>query len=176
METASNAESLRLASEVQDVDFELYQLHIGRDFNKSFLNFDMAAYLEVGIATGKTKVIESPLFDIVDVELIPITVNFQLERSVTRAVSVYATGGLGYAFSEISGAISSTKNLSFYAQASAGFQYTFSEHSEVFAGVRWMYLEDVNFSDVKSAFLPTYKARLNLENAIAWEIGVRYNF
>ncbi len=153
---------------VDDVEFDLYTLQIGRDLGMQVLGCDLAAYLEVGLADGDTTVSYGRQSIGVDVQLIPITLNLKLERVIYGPVSAYLTGGVGYAFSDISGDGGSENDGGFYAQASAGLLYNINPQWEVFGGVRWMYLDDVNFGGIASD--------LNLENDIAWEVGVRYNF
>jgi opacity protein-like surface antigen len=153
---------------VDDVEFDLYTLQVGRDLGMQVLGCDLAAYLEVGLADGDTTVSYGRQSIGVDVELIPITLNLKLERVIYGPVSAYLTGGVGYAFSDISGDGESENDGGFYAQASAGLLYNINPQWEVFGGVRWMYLDDVNFGGIASD--------LNLDNDLTWEVGVRYNF
>ena len=140
-------------------------LRLGRDLGRQVLGFDTAAFLEVGLMDGETS-INNQIG--VDVELIPVTANIKLERPIYNQFSVYATAGLGYAFSDISGNGQSATDGGFIAQATAGVLYNITQQLEAFAGVRYMFLDSVNFGGLASD--------LELDNEIGWEIGLRYNF
>jgi opacity protein-like surface antigen len=165
LEAGHNGEDLLPGYSIDDVDFDIYTLHIGRDLGRQVLGFDTAAYLEVGLMDGETS-IENQIG--VDVELIPVTANIKLERPIFNQFSVYATAGLGYAFSDIAGNGQSATDGGFIAQASAGVLYNITQQLEAFAGVRYMFLDSVNFGGIASD--------LELDNEIGWEIGLRYNF
>jgi len=158
---------------VDDIDFDLYTLQIGRDLDMPVLGFDMAAYLEIGMATGDGTVRYdgSGSYSDLELQLIPITINVKLERAVFGAVSAYLTSGVGYVFSEAeySDGDNSTTDGGFYAQASAGLTYHVNEKFEVFGGARWMYLDDVEFGGDEDF-------SVNLDDNFAWEVGARYNF
>jgi len=164
-EVGHNGVELLPGSSIDDVDFDIYTLHLGRDLGRQVLGFDTAAFLEVGLMDGETS-INNQIG--VDVELIPVTANIKLERPIYNQFSVYATAGLGYAFSDISGNGQSATDGGFIAQATAGVLYNINQQLEAFAGVRYMFLDSVNFGGLASD--------LELDNEIGWEIGLRYNF
>ncbi len=156
-----------------DVEFDLYTLQLGRDLGMQVLGCDLAAYLEVGLADGEGTVRYDGDANYGDLELqfIPITMNIKFERVIYGPVSAYLTGGVGYAFSnaKYDDEGNDTSDGGFYAQASAGLIYNISPQWEVFGGVRWMYLDDIDFGGDN-------EFDINLDNDIAWEVGVRYNF
>jgi len=151
--------------DVDKFDFDMYTLHFGRDLGNQVAGFDVAAYLEVGFLDGSATVADKRFNDI-DVEIVPITANLKLERALFGPVNFYLTGGLGYAFTDVSADGSSDNDGGFYAQASAGLLYNVNSQFELYAGGRWLYLNSLQFGD----------APLELDDAFAWEVGVRVNF
>lgn len=162
-------------SDVEDAEFDMYTLHIGRNLNQ-FLGCDTAAFLEVGYLNGNMDVdvfgpgSVSSSFDQslqeVDLEVVPVTLNVKLERRLFNPVSGYLTAGVGYAFTNISVPAGSERDGGFYAQASFGLIYNINEDYEIYAGSRWMYLDSVDFG----------VGDLELDSALTWEVGLRYNF
>jgi len=161
--------------EFGDFDFDLYSLHIGRDFGTQVLGCDIAAYLEVaylnGDMTSKTTFLTSPggpgTFSAdFDLDIIPVTLNIKLERNLFGALSVYGTAGAGYAFSDLEFDGDSESDGGFYAQASAGLLYNITQSFEGYAGARWLYLDSVGIGD----------SDVELDSDFAWEVGLRYNF
>ena len=161
------AAAINTAYDVDKFDFDMYTLHVGRDLGTQVAGFDLAAYLEVGFLDGSATAsyIGQSRFDI-DVEIVPITINLKLERALFGPVNFYLTGGLGYAFTDVSATGSSDNDGGFYAQASAGLLYNINSQFELYAGGRWLYLNSLQFGD----------APLELDDAFAWEVGVRVNF
>jgi len=165
--------------EFGDFDFDLYSLHIGRDFGTQVLGCDIAAYLEVAYLTGDMTA-KATLFDSFgpftesadfDLDIIPVTLNIKLERNLFGALSVYGTAGAGYAFSDIEFEGDSERDGGFYAQASAGLLYNITQNFEGYAGASWLYLDSVGIGDVGIG-----DSDVELDNDFAWEVGLRYNF
>lgn len=165
--------------DVEDADFDMYTLHVGRDLGQ-VIGCDMAAYLEVGYLDGEMGV-DGQFFNStnpglpfglnsfstdVDLEIIPVTINFKLERPLFGPVSAYLTAGAGYAFTEASVDGDSDRDGGFYAHGSFGLLYNINEQCEVYGGGRWMYLDNLDFG----------ADGFELDNALAWEVGFRYNF
>jgi len=166
--------------DVDDAEFDMYTLHVGRDLGQ-VIGCDMAAYLEVGYFdgnmdfSGREQVFDNfsvPTFanfsGDVDFDIIPVTFNFKLERPLFGPVSGYLTAGAGYAFTKFSSDGDSDRDGGFYAQGSFGLLYNINEQFEVYGGGRWMYLESLDFG--------VDEFELELDNALAWEVGLRYNF
>lgn len=163
---------------IGDLDFDLYTLQVGRKLNDTFLTCDTSVFLELGYLDGSMSVssYSQDLMGAVgvglDIEIIPITANVMLERQIFGNLNAYATAGIGFAFTEASlkgmGESMSSDDIEFYAQASLGLSYDVTQNWAVFGGVRWLYLNNMEFG----SNLP-----LNLiDDQIAWELGVRYSF
>ena len=149
-------------------------LQVGRDLT-NVNGWDVAAYLEVGYLDGDLD-ISATVFDSIDgllshsetieLDIIPVTANIKVEHAIYGPVSGYATAGAGYAWSQVSLNDQDENDGGFYAQASAGLIYNFSESVELFGGARWLYLSDIGFGE----------SEIELDDSFAWEIGARFNF
>lgn len=163
-----------------DIDFDMYSLHIGRNLGTQFLGCDLATYLEVGYLDGDTNAtIPAPLpippllplpptVADVDVEIIPITLNLLAERTLFYGIKGYISGGIGYAFTETSFSGNSDSDGGFYAQASIGLAYDINEQWEIYGGARYIYLGDLEIGGGLGD--------AELDDSVGYEIGLRYNF
>lgn len=159
-----------------EIDFDLYSLQFGRNLG-CFGGFSTAVYLEVGYGDGDTTLPYSDSminYDAqLDFEMIPVTINFKLERTLVGGLGIYGTVGAGYAWTKTSVDFEAVYNDAdendggFYAQATAGLVYNFNETFAVFGGARWSYLDSVNWGNAGS---------LSDNDALGWEIGARYSF
>lgn len=153
---------------IGDFDFDMYTLHVGRDLGVQFLGCDLAAYLEVGYLTGDANLTDDgfPVTGI-DLDIIPVTLNLMAEREFFAGIKGYISAGIGYAFASADvDALSNKDSGGFYAQASMGLGYDITEQWEIYGGARWLYLSSIDF-DYSGA---------ELDDAVAYEIGLRYNF
>jgi len=157
-------------------DFNVYTLQVGRSLTNAN-GWDLAGYLEVGWLDGSMDFSGSGLLsdlvtpwsasERVNVDVVPVTLNFKVEHAIYGPVDGYVTAGAGYAWSKISGFGSDTRDGGFYGQASAGLLYNVCERFQLFGGARWSYLSHVNLGDTG--------IELN-NNKIGWEVGARYVF
>jgi opacity protein-like surface antigen len=160
--------------DVEDFEFDMYTLHVGRDLGVQVLGCDLAAYLEVGFLNGDANAsyrrfsssFSPVIHDTMDISIIPITLNLKLERPVYGPISCYLTGGVGYAFTDMELGSASDNGGGFYAQASLGLLYNINASWEIFGGARWVHLSDLDFGDND----------IELDDNVAYEIGARYNF
>ena len=156
--------------EYSDFDFDMFTLHVGRDLNTQFLGCDLAAYLELGFLMGDLSYIDYDSFDdpetgSLDLDIIPITINLKAERALFAGVKGYMTAGIGYAFTRLDAEGVTYGDGGFYAQASIGLAYDITPNWEIFGGARWMYLSDLELVE-----------SIEIDDAVAWEVGLRYNF
>jgi len=178
-----------------DLDFDMYTLHVGRSWGSGFFGFSSSLYLEVGYLNGDTNLSYSgPLDDLtatdlgsitdpavldeldvvgavlaspgIEIDIIPVTINFMGERNLFGGLGVYVGAGVGYAFTDTEVFGESDTDGGFIAQASAGLAYNFTENFKLFGGARWMYLESLEFGD----------SDLELDDEFGWEIGARFTF
>lgn len=159
---------------IEDFDFDMYTLHVGRDLGTQFLGCDLAAYLEVGYLDGNADMTFRPFQSStrglqtagVDIDIIPITINLKAERAFFAGIKGYISGGIGYAFTDSSFLGEDESDGGFYAQASIGLAYDINEQWEIYGGARWLYLSDLDLG-LDDA---------ELDDAVAYEIGLRYSF
>ena len=156
---------------IEDFQFEMYTLHVGRDLGTQFLGCDLAAYFEVGYLDGDANMKYTGFNSIqvqrtagIDIEIIPITLNLLAERTLYAGIKGYISGGIGYAFTDTSFLGDSDSDGGFYAQASMGLAYDINELWEIYGGARYLFLGDL---DVAGA---------ELDDSVGYEIGVRYSF
>lgn len=165
-----------LRTEVSDVDLNMYSLHFGRSLTCPE-GFDLSAYLEVawitgdmdveGIATNLRTDNELVLFrETLDIDIVPVTINFKAEHNIYGPVGGYLSGGVGYAWTNVSGSDFDETDGGFYAQLAAGLVWNVTESVDLYGGGRWVYLDSLDFGDTELA----------LDNQLGWEVGARYKF
>jgi opacity protein-like surface antigen len=161
---------------IDDFEFEMYTLHIGRDLGTQFLGCDLAAYFEVGYLDGDAEMTFRPFQSStrglqtagVDIDIIPITFNLLAEREFFAGIKGYISGGIGYAFTDASFNGESDTDGGFYAQASIGLAYDINEQWEIYGGARYIFLGDLDLGDSLDG--------AELDDSIGYEIGLRYSF
>lgn len=159
---------------IDDFEFDMYTLHVGRDLGAQFLGCDLAAYLEVGYLDGEANMsyrrfLSSPLQSAgIDIDIIPITLNLLAERTLFAGIKGYISGGIGYAFTDSKFLGQSDTDGGFYAQASIGLAYDINDNWEIYGGARYLFLGDLDLGDSVGG--------AELDDSIGYEIGLRYNF
>ena len=160
-----------------DWDEEIYTLHVGVERKCPESDCTHSFFLEVGYTekdwhvdymNPNTASNISYLQHDVDLEIIPITLNYKYECSLTGSLNWYIGAGAGIALCEydISGDLvnDSDDDTTFYAHIFAGLTYNVSETFEIFGGVRMIFMDDLFGLD--SA----------LDEEAHYEIGARINF
>ena len=156
----------------------MYSFHLGRPI-KSAAGFDLAAYVEVawltgdftatGISSFLTNNVNQVVFrENLDLDIVPLTLNLKAERNLFGSVGAYLSGGLGYAWTNISIDGDDENGGGFYAQAAAGLVWNVNSSVDIYGGARWVHLNDLEFGDDDFGF--------ELDNQLGWEIGLRYKF
>lgn len=163
--------NLNLNQDLGDLDFDMYTLQVGRRFNSGLYGFNSAFYLEVAYLNGDVDFNNPTGFGFLnslnaDINIVPITLNGMLERNIYGGLGFYVGGGLGYAFTDIDAGNQSDSDGGLYGQLFAGLNYKFTETFEMFGGARWVFLNDLEFGD----------STLELDDGVAWEVGLRFNF
>lgn len=173
-ESDSNVESIAYNDygvdepNIGEFEFDMYSLHVGRNLGTQVLGCDLSAYLEVAYLTGDANLTDdgAPVTGI-DLDIIPITFNLMAQRELFAGIKGYISAGIGYAFTSADvSALSDEDDGGFYAQASIGLAYDVTEQWQIFGGARWLYLSDLDFG---------YNGA-ELDDAVGYEIGLRYNF
>lgn len=162
---------------IDDFDFEMYTLHVGRDLGAQVLGCDLAAYLEVGYLDGDATLglyessLTGPVLDGttgVDIDIIPITLNLKAERILIGSIKGYISGGLGYAFTNTKFFGNDDNDGGFFAQASMGLAYDVNDNWEIYGGARYLWLDQLDLGDTFNG--------AELDNSVGYEVGLRYSF
>lgn len=153
---------------------EMYTLHLGKEMSYQLGGWSPSVYLEVGYfeigdcadyegrMSDVTAFVENPYSEYsefeslwaqagracFDVEVIPVTLNYKLEKPLTNALNVYVGAGAGVAFTEATvdvGPSDDDDDTVFYAQLFAGLLYNVSPTFELYAGARAIYFDEPEY-------------------------------
>ncbi len=167
-----------------DWDEEIYTLHVGAERKCPGSDCSQAVYLEVGYTEAdETTQREEGAADLagelglslgqdisvnMEAEIIPITLNYKYECSLTDSLNWYVGAGAGIALVDVEYSTSvdsvSDDDTAFYAHIFAGVVYNISESFEVFGGARLIFMGDV------------FSTESPLDEEIHYELGGRFNF
>lgn len=136
---------------------EMYHLQLGIDLQPQLAGMTQSIFLEIGYN-------ELEFFG-VDQEIIPVTLNYKLERPLFSTVSAYIGAGAGVAFYDVSGAVSDDDEV-FWGQIFGGLVVNVNDSLEIFGGVRGVFLDEVDINGFTT----------ESGDDLLWEIGARYNF
>ncbi len=188
-----------------DWDEDMWTLHLGKEYKCPDSNCSHSIYLEVGYTdkdlsgnpfsidtsqnnqsfdhSGEVKHI--PYYESYDLEMniIPITVNYKYECSLTNNLNWYVGAGAGVAIVDAdlthqeSGDPAenhSDDDVVFYANFFAGVVYNFTPSFEVFGGARYIYMDDPSLgSDLSFHGVDDIAT---LDETVFFELGGRFNF
>lgn len=143
-----------------DSEEPFYNAHLGYDFGGGH-----SLFLESGWV-GEEDDLFFPFPASVDIDIVPITLNYKYEWLITDRFGFYAGVGAGGANVDIAGPLGGDDSWTFTAQALAGVVYEVSPSFELYAGARYAWLDDVS---VRGA---TYD---DLDD-IGIGAGLRFNF
>jgi len=163
---------------LDDMDTEMYTLHLGTEYKCPGSESSHAIFFEVGYAnpdaSGSYRNPNSttPEFiDVdVDVDVIPITLNYKYENSLVGNLNWYVGAGAGIIIFDGTvkdniGNKESQDETEFLGQLFGGLVYNVSDSFEIFGGARYMYVTDDNLDN-----LDVYG------DDWFYELGVRFNF
>ncbi len=159
-----------------DWDEEIYTLQVGAEFGCPDAACTQAVYLEVGFTEkDETFAFQNPIPSLPDLkghettQIIPITLNYKYECSLTDQLNWYVGAGAGVAVVDFD-IRDNTGNRShhdtkFYAHVFAGLVYNLSQSLELFGGARYIHMDSV-FGGQSSP----------VDNEFHYELGARFNF
>lgn len=111
-----------------------------------------------------------------DFKIVPVTLNYKLEREIFNRVNFYAGAGIGAAFTEseftVNGTGPSESETEFFAQGFTGLVYNMSEKWEIFGGARYIWFEEPG----NTAWQAVEAANVAKNGDWLGEIGLRFNF
>lgn len=148
-----------------EYDEPMYSLNAGVKSPWSPLGFRTSFFLEAGYVEDDNES-QIPLgvsgIDS-DLEFVPVTANVQFEKALGNNWGIYFGGGVGAAFTDLKVLnVGHDHDTVFAAQAFAGVNYTIAQHSEVYAGARWIHIDDTE--------------NYNMDQTWAAELGYRWKF
>ncbi|MFP6881965.1 MAG: hypothetical protein VCA34_13510 [Roseibacillus sp.] len=147
-----------------DKESDMVHGHLGVDLPSRVTDFDQALFLEVGwtecsddreyLSEGYSDIpriggaggaVPTSMAFTTDLQIIPITLNWKLERPLASGLGFYMGAGAGIAIVDIdvSGAINgSDDDVVFFGQVFAGLLYNLTDDFEVYGGVRAIYMDE----------------------------------
>jgi opacity protein-like surface antigen len=177
---------------VDDIDNDMWTIHLGKEYKCPGSNYSHAIFLEVGWSSWddsdgiqgdyETEVRRKRRPDIdFDFDIVPITLNYKYERQLTNNLNWYIGGGLGVAISNLDvdvkndgGKFSGDNDeTNFFAQLFVGLVWNVSESFEIFGGARWMYMDTDDSLTVGGQKIDIDGA---FDDTIFYELGARFNF
>lgn len=171
-----------------DFDEPMYTAHVGVDTPYKVGPFDTAIYLEVGYTKKDESSLIPDTFQTIpgataaldaSLEIIPLTLNFKLERQLTDSLNFYFGAGIGVAFTSFDADINYTfapdvhvseDDTVFAAQVFTGLIYNINPHFELFGGARWIYIDASDHAPVPGT------SDLDFNSDVLIELGARYTF
>lgn len=157
-----------------DAEEGYYSGQVGVDTPWNFGGWNVAMYAEVGYTQADNR--DGAMFYNVDVDVVPVTFNFKIERPISGNLGAYLGVNLGAASLDINadpylGAAAGSMPVSddawvFTTSVFGGLVYNISPAFEVFGGVRWIYMDDTDIRGVN----------VELSDDVLFEGGLRFNF
>lgn len=142
-----------------DSEEPFYNGHLGYDFGNG-----SALFLESGWMGEEQTAF--PLLVNIDIDIVPITFNYKYQYDFTDRFGFYIGGGLGASSVDVNAGLASDDEWVFTAQAFAGFVYNVSSNFEIYAGARYLWMDDVSL----------FGANLDDLDDVGVGGGIRFNF
>lgn len=152
----------------------MYTFHIGREIG-SVAGWTSSIYVEGAFTEIKGNTLtENGLRADLDGKIIPITLNYKLDKTLTGGFGIYAGLGAGLALVNLEATTSLgsgyDRDTPFYGQAFLGLEAELTETLEIFGGARYIYLDDTEFSDNGETL------SLESQDGFFYEGGLRLKF
>lgn len=142
-----------------DAEEPFYNGHLGYDFGNG-----SALFLESGWVGQEETAFPLPVN--IDIDVVPITFNYKYQYDFTERFGFYAGVGLGASNVDVSAGLVSDDDWVFTAQAFAGLVYNVSSNFEIYAGARYIWLDDVSL----------FGANVDDLDDVGVGGGIRFNF
>lgn len=140
-----------------DSEEDYYTLHIGTKIAESG-PISHSLYLEGGF----TNFDES----FVDIDIVPVTLNYKLDYQLSGPLSLYAGVGAGVAFVDVDTPFGGDDSAEFAWQAFAGIAYDLSPAAQIYGGARYIWIDDAKL----------FGSRVDVGDDVGVEIGARFRF
>lgn len=186
---------------VENWDEEIYTLHLGREYICPDKECNHAFYLEVGYTetefskdplptanaspfhSGPVKNVDSFLSYDLDIEIIPVTLNYKYECSLGEKINWYAGAGAGVAFVDADFTTQEAGDAAidnddddtvFFAHIFAGVVYNINPAWETFCGARLLFMDDPDFNaDLQFHEIDQLAT---VDGNFMFELGARFNW
>ena len=170
-----------------DFEEDMYHGHIGVDLPVRGA-WRHSIFAEVGwTETDESFIYEPDGIATVDsdLDILPVTLNYKLERDFSSGLNVYFGAGAGIAYVDYESTINQPPGFTpgvvnnsgddtvFAAQIFAGLGYDVTPNFEVYGGARWIYIDDADTGSFAPAPSPGATA---FDDDVLIEAGLRYNF
>jgi len=185
------------AGYLTDLDEAMYGLQVGMEYQTPGSTASHAIYLEVGYTQDDASYRDVPgipgavsRYASLDLDIIPITLNYKYQAAITDRLNWYAGLGLGIAILDSSYKWSWTQavlppnntgsgrgddsEVVFYGNVFAGLSYDVSDSFEIFAGLRYIFMDN---QDVKVRVAgESLRYEAGIDGDVLIELGARYRF
>ena len=143
-----------------DAEEPFYNGHLGYDFGNG-----SSLFLESGWV-GQEETTIFPVLANIDIDVVPVTFNYKYQYDFTERFGFYAGLGAGASNVDVNVGVVSDDDWVFTAQAFAGLVYNVSSNFEIYAGARYVWLDDVSL----------FGANVDDLDDVGVGGGVRFNF
>lgn len=143
---------------LEDTEEAFYTAHFGTRFAGSG-PVSHSLYAEVGYTSQDA-------LPLLDVDIVPVTLNYKLDYYFTERFSVYAGGGLGAAFVDAKTPFGDDDDVSFTAQVFAGVGYDFTPAFQIYGGARYIWIDDSSVFGIP----------VDAGDDLGAEVGLRFRF
>jgi opacity protein-like surface antigen len=140
-----------------DAEEPFYNGHLGYDFGGGHSLFLESGWLGT----------EEFVFPFnVDIDIVPITLNYKYEYMFNERFGLYAGLGAGASNVDVNVGFVSDDDWTLTAQAFAGLVYNVSENFEIYGGARYLWIDDPDL----------FGATFDKFDDVSAGVGVRFNF
>lgn len=180
-----------------DLEEGMYGLQLGMEYQTPGSQSGHAVYLEVGYTQDEASGRETANLPgaiswqaSADLDIIPITLNYKYQYALTDRLNAYAGVGAGVAILDSSvdwswsRAVAPPNNTGsgsdddsdvvFYGHVFAGLSYDVSDSFEIFAGVRYILMDNEDLDVAFAGDCICYEA--GIDGDVLIELGARYRF
>lgn len=188
------------AGYLTDLDEAMYGLQLGMEYQTPGSTASHAIYLEVGYTQDDASYSDVPPAGItggisryasLDLDIIPITLNYKYEAAITERLNWYAGLGLGIAILDSSydwswkqvvappnptsgSGSGDDSEVVFYGNVFTGLSYDMSDSFSIFAGVRYIFMDNQDWDIEEKGISASYEA--GIDGDVLVELGARYRF
>lgn len=185
------------AGYLTDLDEAMYGLQVGMEYQTPGAQASHAIYLEVGYTQDDASDGERPNLPgavswdaSVDLDIIPITLNYKYQASLTDRLDGYVGLGVGVAILDSSfdwswsqalpppdnngSGSDDDSDIAFYGQLFAGLSYDVSDSFEIYTGVRYIVMDNQDLEARIAGNSTCYEA--GIDGDVLVELGMRYRF